>query len=409
MVWKINDPYELTVSNILTDIPPVFDGKNVWVATTTGLSCIEFWGPYDDEDVYPNSTYTRWKDEEVDLLTYKNIPQKIRVIKTVVLPDITSILYHNGRLIISTLTRIRGLSCTTGVLSAGVPWPVGVVKNSNLAIHNNSIYFVEQLPTTQSINDSQNLWSVNNVTGVFAVVSQIPGKKQSAPRDLVIANEILYISSMNTREVHKFNANTGAYLTSIVINRDPEKLYRVDNDVMIISSMRGKSIINEVEYATSMVSKLTQTDTVDHLYGILTAGKFMADVGDYVWFVNDSGLLQRTKKIDNKTFLSHGTGPILKTKNADYCIDDTTEGFSLETASPIEIKNVKNILATPSITYQFYDGSGFQNVVVSRYLFLIKQNSVVLVKLPGALKWINNLTINQYTAMSTGGLGYKQG
>ena len=173
--------------------------------------------------------------------------------------------------------------------------------------------------------------------------------------------------------------------------------------------MRGKSIINEVEYATSMVSKLTQSDTVDHLYGILTAGKFMADVGDYVWFVNDSGLLQRTKKIDNKTFLSHGTGPILKTKNADYCIDDTTEGFSLETASSIEIKNVKNILATPSITYQFYDGSGFQNVVVSRYLFLIKQNSVVLVKLPGALKWINNLTINQYTAMSTGGLGYKQG
>ena len=183
MVWKINDPYELTVSNILTDIPPVFDGKNVWVATTTGLSCIEFWGPYDDEDVYPNSTYTRWKDEEVDLLTYKNIPQKIRVIKTVVLPDITSILYHNGRLIISTLTRIRGLSCATGVLSMGVPWPVGVVKNSNLAIHNSSIYFVEQLPTTQSINDSQNLWSVNNVTGVFTSVGQIPGKKQSAPRD----------------------------------------------------------------------------------------------------------------------------------------------------------------------------------------------------------------------------------
>ena len=407
MVWKINDPYELTVSSILTDITPVFDGKNVWVATTSGLSCLEFWGPYDDEDVYPNTTYTRWKDEEVDLLTYKNVPKKIRVIKTAVQSGINSMVYFNGFIYISTAVSIFKVDITTGTKT--LVGNFSVTKSSNLAIHNEKIFFVEQLPTTQTIQDKQNLWSMNMSNGLTTLHGQIPGKKQTASRDLVVANEILYISAMNTREVHKYNANTGAYLTSIVINRDPEKLYRVDNDVLIVSSMRGKTIINEVEYATSMVSQLTQTDTVNHLYGILTAGKYMADVGDYVWFVNDSGLLPRTKKIDNKTFLSHGTGPILKTKNADYCIDDTTEGFSLETVSSIQIKDVKNILATPSITYQFYDGSGFQNVNVSRYLFLIKQNSVVLVKLPGALKWINNLTINQYTAMSTGGLGYKQG
>ena len=407
MVWKLNEPFSLSVSSINASVSPVFDGRNMWVAAGTGITCIEYWGPFANELAYPNSQYTRWAEPEPDIITGANIGPKMRLVGSADTGAVNSMVYHEGFVFVSTATQIKKVNVTTLVVT--VIGDIGVIKNSNLAILMDKIFFVETLPTTQTIDDKQKLYTMSISTGIVSDLGYLPSKKQTAPRDLVIANDILYITCMNTRQLHKYNAISGSYLTSIVVNRDIEKLYRVDNDVFVISSMKGKVTIEDVEYSTSMVSQVTQSDNVNHLYGILTAGKYMADAGDYVWFVNDSNLLQRTKKSNNSTFAADGTGPITKEENADYCIDNDASGWLNGVPTNVSISGIGNLFVTPSFTYQFFDGSSFVDVTVPRYLFLLGTSSVIAVRLPGALKWVNGTKLNQYTAVSTGGLGYKQG
>ena len=407
MVWKLNEPFSIPVSGVVTSVPPVFDGRNVWVANATGVSCIEYWGPYADELIFPNSQYTRWAEPEPDIISGSNIGPKMRIVGFANTGTVNSMVYHEGFIFVATATQIKKVNVTD--LSTTTVGTIGISKNSNIAILMDKIFFVEVMPTTQTIDDKQKLYSMSISTGTVSDLGYLPSKKQTASRDLVIANDILYITCMNTRQLHKYNAVTGDYLTSIVVNRDIEKLYRVDNDVFVISSMRGKVTIEDVEYSTSMVSQVTQSDTVNHLYGILTAGKYLADAGDYIWFVNDSNRLQRTKKSNNSTFAADGTGPITKEDNADYCIDNDATGWVNNAVSSVYVGAVKNLLVTPSFTYQFYNGASFVDVTVPRYLFLLTTSDVIAIRLPGALKWVNSTKLNQYTAVSTGGLGYKQG
>jgi hypothetical protein len=213
---------------------------------------------------------------------------------------------------------------------------------------------------------------------------------------MALANDILFVSSYNTREVHKFNALTGDYLTSIIINRDVESLYRVDNDILVISSLRGKSLIGDEEYASSMVSKLTLADSVEHLYGILTGGSYLADDGTNVWFQTDSGKFTRTRKSDLSTFLHKdinivGAGP-------DYQVDPSDVFGNT-------IPDVINLIVTPIISFT---ASEFEEWGVRRMIHFIGTNGVYTATAPSALSWENNITLNQYTAVSTGGSGYKE-
>jgi hypothetical protein len=205
------------------------------------------------------------------------------------------------------------------------------------------------------------------------------------------------------------------------------------------------------------------------MYGILGAGKYMADAGDYIWFVNDAGGIQRTKKSNNQTFAS--IDPSLKTTPAnpkaakptvvlemiqlsgqdtdkDSSDDSFAPNFKIDNpdnfqvtsslasvvqkasmkglnpavagdyaisddakwdAADISVKDIKNIFVSPDLTYQYFNGSSFVTVNVPKFLFLIKVDSIICVKLPSAFRWEDTYKANQYAAVSTGGLGYKQG
>lgn len=140
---------------------------------------------------------------------------------------------------------------------------------------------------------------------------------------------------------------------------------------------------------TELISKINLDDSVSHLYGVIgTKVESYADDGVNIWSVNSDGNIQRTRKSDKKTFL---TG-----EDNDYEIDD--EEYA---------KNLKGVFVTPQFEYQYWDGNSFQNCTVPKHLFLIKDGKVVGFRLPNVFVWEYEQTINQNTAISTGGYEYK--
>jgi hypothetical protein len=279
-------------------------------------------------------------------------------------------------------------------------WAVFPVEmHSEIVGVNGRIYAVGVHPTTQLTNDNQKLYYVNTSNAGVSLAGDVPGRKQTKRRSLVVANDTLYISGYNTRTVYKFNAVTGDFLTGLTVNRDLEALYRVGSDVYVVSSLKGKVTIGDTEYANSMVSQITESDIINHKHGILNGGHFFADDGTYIWAVTDAKGLQRTRKSDNKTFVDKDNAAI-----------QNSPDYQFEMLDPVgnEISNIINILVTPSFTYQFYDGSAFQDVTVPKYIHFICEDKVCSISSVNVLRWENDIELNQYAAISTGGLGYKQ-
>lgn len=398
-MWKFNHFFKADIA-CAPDVKPVFDGKNIWVMGATGtLHVVEFWGPYSDDDPYSNETNLRWTEGEIDLLNYPNFGPKVRVIRQHDMGGVGQICYYDNFVYWTDGTYVKRVAVTAASTTPSTFATFPVETHSEIVGVNGRIYAVGIHPTTQLTNDTQKLYYVDTTTGAVSLAGDVPGRKQQKRRSLVVSNDTLYISGYNTRSVYKFNALTGAYLTGLTVNRDLEALYRNDNDVYVVSSLKGKVTIGDKEYANSMVSQITESDTINHKHGILNGGHFFADDGTYIWAVTDAKGLQRTKKSNNATFVDKDNA----------AIKDSPD-YQFEMVDPVGnvISNIINILVTPSFTYQFFDGSTFQDVTVPKYIHFICEDKVCSISSVNVLRWENDIELNQYAAISTGGLGYKQ-
>ena len=497
-MWKLDNPIQISdASNNNCDLSPVYDGKNLWVLQQDGsVQVVEFWGPYAD---LPNdSSNIRYQAAEVDYLNLGAIGPASRVIKT----------RHTGLFNINGFCYYENYVYAMGAGGQIVRAPVDfssdftaffttIPNNSDMVIANRNIYFVNVCPTTQTLPDYQTLNWVNidslpasgSVTGTTSIAS----KKQTSKRYLALSSNFIYVSSFNTMSVIKFNALTGAYVSTITVNRDVSRLFRFDNDIYVISSVKGTSTIGAKSFPTSMVSKIDQTDTVTTMYGIIhnitgdsTQPVHIANDTNYVWMNNDSGGIQRTTKSNLATILTDNT--IIG--GGDYNISNQSLGVSVSgnTASvtQISVQEIDNVATTDSLTvdfttpsslahkpasnlsvtrgtttlalgtdytadlyngkitfistsqlnqgdavsasyvyagtpvtpgcvwisppttYTWFDGTNWNPISVPSYLFIMSNTQLISVMLPSAIKWESSLTLNQYTAVSTGG-GYKAG
>ena len=404
-MWKFNHFFSCDGMDNAEGVKPVYDGKNLWVMQNDGTAkCVEFWGPYADDADLPNNIYTRnnWPISKTNLRTYQNLGPATRVIKSFDFGGVGQLAIYNDRLYWSDGNKMKRVLLTAATDTVVEDWvELANEGNSEIVIVNDRVYYVGVHPTTQNTVDSQKLYWVSTVTGAITEGAILPGRKQTTLRSMVMANDILYISSYNTREVHKFNALTGAYLTSIIINRDVAALYRSENDVYVISSLRGKAVVGDTEYASSMVSRLTAADAVEHEFGILTGGNYMADDGTNVWFQTDTKRFIRTRKSDKLSFIHkdiniEGAGP-------DYQVDPVDPAGNT-------VDDVINLIFTPSFGYTSwnFEQDGPYDYFFPAAIHFISSNAVHTLTLPSPLRWENDITLNQYTAVSTGGSGYKQ-
>jgi hypothetical protein len=402
-MWKYETPFECSTCTTPTvnTGESVYDGKNLWVMDSSGTAhVIEFWGPYHDLD---NGLFVRWKEEEVDKLTFAGVGPKCRVLRTVNFGTAGPICYYNNYVYVVGSNLIKKCH-TAGTVATTFATDLSI--SSNLAFYDNKAFFVGDCPVTQFVLDKQVLYSIDLTTAVVTTVGYIPGRKQIETRYLVIVNDMLYVSSMNSMSVHKFNPSSGAFITSITINRDVNRLSREENDVIVTSSDKAKVTIGDIKIPSTMVSKITSNDTVSNIYGILYNGEHVAFDTSYVWFANKLSSVQRTSRTTDISLigpispLTPDTNPVLldginSKLGGDYGIVDGNK--------------VVGIMVIKGLTYQHFDGTSFVNVTVPNYLVRIGESNVLVNPLPSVFRWETSLELNQYTAVSSGGLSYKLG
>jgi hypothetical protein len=125
-----------------------------------------------------------------------------------------------------------------------------------------------------------------------------------------------------------------------------------------------------------------------------------------VWFANKLSSVQRTSRTTDISLigpispLTPDTNPVLldginSKLGGDYGIVDGNK--------------VVGIMVIKGLTYQHFDGTSFVNVTVPNYLVRIGESNVLVNPLPSVFRWETSLELNQYTAVSSGGLSYKLG
>lgn len=416
MVWKINEPYQI-VTPLNGAIAPVWDGRYIWTTTTGGEAvAFDFWGPYRDRS---NTEFTRWTgDYYYDTNRSDSLgPKLVEAARFQIGITPISLFYYNGWLYAWNNSKIVKWRSSAGLTTDVITViESGAGGNSDMVASGDRLFFVSAAPSTQALGDNQRLWSVSISTGALTDHGAIPGKKQQRKRHLVICNDVLWISSYNTLQVHKFNAVTGAYITSLTVNRDVEQLFRIESDVYVISALTPTSF-GTTTIDSSMVSKINSNDVITHAFGIVGGGTSVAIQGGYAWFVNKTGGVQRTLISNNQTYATAaptpGTGasspPITPlgidpVTGEDFAISRTAVKGSAE----INITDIKNILITPTFDYLAVDDTGvLGSATVPAHLVLLKNTGIVICRLGSPLYWENSFKINQYAAVSTGGLGYK--
>jgi hypothetical protein len=410
MAWQLNDYFKIDglLNSVDNDI--AYDGKNLWVQQTDGtVIVLEFWGMYNDENI-PNEEYKRYllNASNVDDLNYAGYGPVCRIVKTLDFVNKGDLLYSNDYIYHwtgLTLSKVHVSGQTADIASVYIDDSSEIIDglsttqgNSNGVICGSRFFYTSKWPMDeQYVDDRQKLFSVNITTGVRTDHGRLQGKKQKDKRHLAIVNSSLYISCMGTMSVLKHNAENGGYLTSIVVNRDVGKIKSYGNSLFVMSSYKGKVTLGTKDYPSTMISEVTEADSVVHKFGILTGGDDFALDGTTGWFVNTGKSLQRTL-ISGVSIIGNKGSDIVDSDFTCKLIDNTNGDFG----------DVTNIIMLPAQNADAWNGTSIISVNQPKKLLLISATKIGVVYADSPFVWKNHLTINQYTAVSTGGQSYKE-
>lgn len=218
-----------------------------------------------------------------------------------------------------------------------------------IAYQNNKIWFTDLAQKGDNPADRQTLYYYNTTTQTFSSGVAIPARKQFAKRRMVNGRDTNFIISVaNNNSIMKFNDSTGTFISETIVNRDPTAFYVKGDRTVLVGSADG------------MVTSYNQTtNAVSNDYGInIVPEKGMYFDGTYIWASAGAGMsrLDTTavgSPLDNYRYLSN--------EAADYVISD----------DKFETTTFEQILVTPEINYQYWNGSSFDDRTVKPYLFML--------------------------------------
>lgn len=445
-------------------VKPVYDGKNIWYVSKDkkNVCIVDFWGPFANET---NGEFTRHLQPEDDELRVGGRGPDIQILKVYSAPItefIMSLTYMDGAVYAlgasgsiyrmfadlresssSKISVPRGTEsvlvdliditpiCRTICVSESKSAPV-----SQLLGANGRLYFVEPLLETQISPDAQSLCWVNIadiVAGNPLLLSGstvIPGRKQKALRTLTLANDHIFVSAFNELSVYKFDL-LGAFVSSIQVNRDIEDVSEFNNEVWVVSSDKSPLIFgdgeDEREVSSYMVSKISVLDAVTHVVGIPNTSSAvkpevsLAITNDDIWAISKNKSFARIKRSNLRAILSD----TLVAEGSDYNFESSHKaylgGLSLNsnryvsnvtiglkaTSTSTNQNGLNTLLITPQSTYQWFNGTTFDTIVVPQYLIMMCDDKIIVQRLSSAIKWLTTYSLNNYAALSTGPRRYK--
>lgn len=239
--------------------------------------------------------------------------------------------------------------------------------------------------TTQGVdgNDRQGIYFYDIAAETWGYTA-IPGKKQVEMRDLIdgLDGKII-VTAHNEHGIKRFDTVTGAYVDTHRINRHPYRLSVNQSKEVFVYSSDG------------MVSKLTQPGLVaSNVCGTTgTVDTGFDDGQGYFWFLGLGASILRVDKTtyDAKTTSGPNAGSDLNFSNFAY-IKSVSESCTKG-------------LVTPSITYEVWNGTGFDTVTVKPYLYFHNSNSVNAARL-SALCRVNSVQVLGTAMISIGPQDY---
>lgn len=462
MAWTFDLPSCLKIDAMFGDFYPsnlevAYDGKNLWYVNEqrNGLVILDFWGPYNDIN---NGLYIRHlaqEDDEirvgsrgpdVNVLAYVQFQTQSAIQSITYMNDSVYVLHeqNGGEIQISRVfTDLRQVGTSTKFAPRTVSndglvpiitvpvfcrvacSPLNEPVKSDIAGVNGRIFFVDGTPTTQELEDGQELCSiqVSSVSGSAPLVSPtrttVPGRKQRVKRNMAVANDSLYITAFNELNIYKFGSD-GSSLSTITVNRDVQNIFTVDNELWVISSNKSELIFGTGEDAKDvsayMISKINAADVMTHVVGFPSPGTAVLENmhfghdGSNLWIMGLDGNFAKIKTSNLTAFLSDKN--VAEGDDFNFEAMQTVYIGGLSNGSYVDTVDISsdliNLWVSPQQTYQWYDGDTFVTVNVPRHLFLFKKGeSIMMQRLPGALKYHSEFKTNQYVALSSGPRRYK--
>lgn len=126
------------------------------------------------------------------------------------------------------------------------------------------------------------------------ISTTIPGRKQFEPYiggwDI---DDYVVLCKHNSVSVLKFNAETGAYVTSITTTRHATSIYVGSDKTILLGGAAGM-----------ITSVNTTLNTATDVYGVVDQPNGIIENDDYIWAATDTGM-NRLRKSDND-FKYHG-------------------------------------------------------------------------------------------------------
>lgn len=409
--WTFERLYKKDVNGNFRDI--MFDGRDVWVATTSALTVLNWWdedtnGEYLDAAYYfDRHTVDFHVIAEIGLsaeLTANALSPSLYVTKMVQLNDSVHCLMSDS-LTITTWSK------TSKKITAHTTAPESV---NSLAVANGKLWMTSVMP--EDASDQQRLHSYAVATDAWAV-TVIPGRKQiDVPRDMVDGLDgYLYVTAANDHAIHKFNASNGNFVSTHRINRAPYALaVTQDKKVWIASDKQGKANAGMLTSFDQSTNTPTNKSAVGGSIKMMT----IDERTNKAWFFGEACSLGRLD-LTTGDFRFRPTPGNTAVTDAWY---PPSSGFTITLndweldCGPMGVGTdpgpIKGGLVTPQINYQRWNGSALEDVTVLPYVMFASQKSGVVsvfAARASAMVRVNKIDVLGTAMVATGAQNYYGG
>lgn len=368
--------FEKVWSIAVTGNKMAFDGRFVWVTCADGVRIFNYWGEDSLNEI-------AW--ENYDSLTINELGAKLTLFKFIAISGGCYWIVRGGNKMYvanaAVFNNIRSIDISTWEVSDAISTPESM--NSNLCWESDKLWMVGTHPTSATANPDQQKLHRYNGTWDF---TYIPQRKSTVCTKVAGMDGNVYTTSYNNVGICKFNGSTGTYLSAIRVNAYPTHMFSTGERELFISSFGG------------MLSSVDASGTVQN--EMSTLGEVVTSIAalpgsQSFWFVNGNNRLAVMNRLDKSIMFSSPAPTGI----------EVADDWTLELDSFTET-SFEEVMVTPAFTYQKWNGTAFEDVTLSSYLFILSASKLHCVRLVHPFYRLNKYEINGQAAIVTGDKQY---
>ena len=354
MAWKFLQYF----SDSFSAAHLVYAEGKVWAFGTTGaFKVYDYWNTTAANREYLN---------DMDFIASSEIDRALTVVDSGTVtgsPTIRKIVKFFDKFYITTSTSLIVFDYHTKTVTATKTLPGTFL--ASFCIAGNKVWFIEQEPPNFATNRRAYVNWYNIQTDTWGS-AEIPVRFSSTTQYVesgYLSNII--ITSPGTDEVVEFDFNTATFVRARayapLVNR-------------ILTTEDGQVYVQTNNSFLVQYNQLT--DAVTGFSGTRGGNTFFIDSGTgYFWLFNGTNAFTRIKKADKTSAFTPALNQIL------------SPGYELNMpGGSTNYTDVVCAIATPPLTFQEWNGTGFVDRTVKPYMFMCRSGTVYAVRLSGMVR-----------------------